>query len=100
VVGREPLTTELGSYSAIRLLCRGERVDAQGRKLGRPVRQATLWLTDDPLRLPLRVEAQTDLGTGEFVLTSYEPARRPLLLPKQLQGITEQRAAAPPSVVK
>lgn len=93
-MGREEIATAIGSRQAIRLLCRGERINAQGIKLGRPPRQATLWLSDDAVRIPLRIEAQTDYGTGEFELTSYEPARRPLI-PERLIGIIEHRGPTP-----
>lgn len=95
---REELKSAMGTQSAIRLLCQGQRVDDKGRKMGRPPRQATLWLSDDAYRLPLRIEAQTDYGTGEFELTSYEPARRPIPIPKRMIGVTETlKSAAPPA---
>lgn len=97
VLRREELKSAMGNQTAIRLLCTGQRVDAKGVKLPRPPRQATLWLSDDAYRLPLRIEAQTDYGTGEFELTSYEPARRPIPIPKRLTGIVETlKSHAPP----
>lgn len=92
VVGREELGTTLGTRQAVKLLCRGERISETGVKIGRPPRTATLWITDDAARLPLRVEGETELGKAEFELTGYEPGRRPLVPPKKLVGIVEQLA--------
>ena len=58
-------------------------------KINRPMRSAVIWISDDPARLPLRVEGQTELGTAEFVLTSFEAGRRTLLTPKKLLGMVE-----------
>lgn len=95
VEGREELTTAFGTHRAIKLACRGERIDINGRKTGRPPRTATLWLSDDPLRLPLLVTAQTDMGSGQFELTSHESGLRPVPIPKTFTGISERHAGAP-----
>jgi hypothetical protein len=96
VVGREELRSAMGTQQAIRLLCRGDRVNHFGQKVPEKApRQATLWVSDDNYHLPLRVEAQTAYGTGQFELTSFEPGRRPLPMPQQLLGITTQHAATP-----
>jgi hypothetical protein len=81
VVGREEIATTLepSTQRAVKFP-------------GRPPRLATLWVTDNALRLPLRVEGETELGKAEFALTGYEPGRRPLVPPKQLVGIVEQLA--------
>lgn len=92
VLGREELGTALGLRQAVKLLCRGERISENGVKLARPPRTATMWITDDSARLPLRVEGETELGKAEFELTGYEPGRRPLVPPKKLVGIVEQLA--------
>jgi hypothetical protein len=89
VVGREELRSAMGTQSAIKLSCRGERINHLGQSLGKPPRQATLWVSDDTYRLPLRVEAQTAYGTGQFELTNHEPARRPIPIPAKPTGITE-----------
>ena len=98
VLGREDIVTSIatgsgaGTQRAIKILCRGERISENGAKLVRPVRGATMWISDNAARLPLRVEGETELGKAEFALTSYELARRPLVPPKQLVGIVEQLA--------
>lgn len=92
VQGREDLTTTMGTQRAIKLACKGERIDINGRKVGRPPRTATLWLSDDERRLPLLVVAQTDMGNGQFELMSYEAGQRPLTPPRQFTGIAQSPA--------
>lgn len=91
VVGREELQTEAGLRKAIKIQCRGERIVNNGQKVGRPPRFGTVWVSDDAARLPLRIEGETELGKAEFVLTSFEPGRKPLPLPKKVIGINERR---------
>lgn len=92
VQGREELTTAMGTQTAIKLQCKGERIDQNGRKSGRTPRTATMWLSDDARRLPLLVVAQTDLGSGQFELTGYDPGARALPTPKTFAGITQTGA--------
>jgi hypothetical protein len=92
VLGRQDIQSELGTRRAIKLACTGERINENGEKLARPPRRGTVWVSDDAARLPLRIEGETELGKAVFALTSYEPGRRPLPLPKKLTGITEQLA--------
>lgn len=94
---RETISTPFGLRGAIRLACRGDRVDPNGQRTGQPPRLVTIWVGDDPMRLPLRAEANTDIGKGVFELTSFELPRRPLPLPKQLFGITQTLAGATPT---
>ena len=64
VVGRERVTVRAGAYSAI-------RIDLQLKRLGkklelephRKFRRATIWISDDENRIPLRIEAQIFVGT-------------------------------------
>lgn len=92
VAGREVTTGDFGTKRAIKLLCTGQRIDENGQKLVRPLRSATIWVSDDATRLPLRIEGDTELGKAVFSLTSYEPGVRPLQRPKTLIGIVEQLA--------
>jgi len=64
VVGREKISVHAGSYSAIKLELRLKRIGKQ-RQLEphRKFRGATIWVSDDPERLLLRVEAQIFVGT-------------------------------------
>lgn len=88
VAGREPLRTALGTRRAIRLHCRGRRVSPEGVVVAdRPVREATLWLSDDALRVPLRMQGETDLGLAQVELTSHEAPRRAWPAPPRLPGV-------------
>jgi Protein of unknown function (DUF3108) len=72
-LGRERLTGSSGTYNAIKL-------DLQLSKIGknrelqphRKFRRATVWLSDDPDRLLLRVQAQIFVGTVFAELQSVE----------------------------
>ena len=73
VLGRERLTVPAGSYNAIKL-------DLQLSKIGkehklephRKFRRATAWISDDPDRLMLRIEAQIFVGAVFAELQSIE----------------------------
>jgi hypothetical protein len=64
VTGRESLSVRAGNYKAIKM-------DLQLSKVGknlelephRKFRKATIWISDDPNRIVLRIEAQIFLGT-------------------------------------
>jgi hypothetical protein len=64
VLGRERVTVRAGAYNAI-------KVDLQLKRLGkdlelephRKFRRATVWISDDANRIPLRIEAQIFVGT-------------------------------------
>jgi Protein of unknown function (DUF3108) len=64
VIGREKISVHAGSYSAIKLDLRLKRIGKQ-RQLEphRKFRGATIWVSDDPERLLLRIEAQVFVGT-------------------------------------
>jgi Protein of unknown function (DUF3108) len=64
VIGREKISVHAGSYSAIKLDLRLKRIGKQ-RQLEphRKFRGATIWVSDDPQRLLLRIEAQVFVGT-------------------------------------
>jgi hypothetical protein len=73
VLGRERLTGPSGTYNAIKL-------DLQLSKIGknrelerhRKFRRGTVWLSDDPDRLLLKIEAQIFVGTVFAELQSVE----------------------------
>jgi hypothetical protein len=73
VLGRERLTSPSGTYNAIKL-------DLQLSKIGknrelerhRKFRRGTVWLSDDPDRLLLRIQAQIFVGTVFAELQSVE----------------------------
>jgi hypothetical protein len=64
VLGRERVTVRAGAYNAI-------KIDLQLKRLGknlelephRKFRRGTIWISDDPNRIPLRIEAQIFVGT-------------------------------------
>jgi hypothetical protein len=78
VLGRERLTGPSGTYNAIKL-------DLQLSKIGknrelephRKFRRGTVWLSDDPDRLLLRIQAQIFVGTvvAELQSVEFEDAR-------------------------
>lgn len=72
---RVRLTGASGPLPAILLDFDAARVDAQGHSLRKPSRHVRVWLSDDALRLPLRIEADTDFGLCQIELTNYVPGR-------------------------
>ena len=64
VVGREKISVHAGNYNAIKLDLRLKRI-GKHRQLEphRKFRGATIWVSDDPERLLLRIEAQIFVGT-------------------------------------
>jgi len=73
VLGREKITVASGSYDAIKL-------DVQLNKIGKKrellphkkFKKATVWLSDDPNRLVLRIEAQIFIGAVFAELQSMQ----------------------------
>jgi hypothetical protein len=78
VVGREKISVRAGSYSAIKLDLRLKRIGKQ-RQLEphRKFRGATIWVSDDPERLLLRIEAQIFVGTvfAELQSVSFDNSK-------------------------
>ncbi|HEY2569716.1 MAG TPA: DUF3108 domain-containing protein [Candidatus Udaeobacter sp.] len=78
VIGREKVSVHAGSYNAIKL-------DLQLKRIGkhlelephRKFRRATIWVSDDPERLLLRIEAQVFVGTvfAELQSTRFDSAK-------------------------
>jgi hypothetical protein len=64
VLGRERVSVRAGSYNAIKIDLDLKRI---GKKLElephRKFRRATIWISDDENRIPLRIEAQIFVGT-------------------------------------
>lgn len=60
---------------AIRIDVELTPIDVRGRNTGRPRRHLTVWLSDDPIRVLLRLNAETDLGPASLELSSYLPPR-------------------------
>jgi Protein of unknown function (DUF3108) len=64
VLGRERVSVRAGTYNAIKIDLQLKRI---GKKLElephRKFRRATIWISDDENRIPLRIEAQIFVGT-------------------------------------
>jgi hypothetical protein len=73
VLGRERLTVPAGTYNAIKLDLQLSKIGKQ-RQLEphRKFRRAVVWISDDPDRLMLRIEAQIFVGTVFAELQSVE----------------------------
>lgn len=72
VVRREKISVRAGTYSAIRLDLRlqkiGEQMELEPHK---KFRRASVWVSDDNVRIPLRAEAQIFIGTVFAELQSF-----------------------------
>jgi hypothetical protein len=76
VLGHERIAVRAGAYNAIKMDLQLKRV---GNKLElqphRKFRRATIWISDDENRIPLRVEAQIFVGTvfAELQAVRFDP---------------------------
>ena len=81
VLGREKINVRSGSYSAIKMDLQLSKIDKDLQlQPHKKFRKATIWLSDDADRIPLRIEAQIFVGTVFAELQSvkfdnHEPAR-------------------------
>jgi uncharacterized protein DUF3108 len=78
LTSRETVRTALGTFPALRIDGLATRVNSRlGFDLTKKPRTYTVWLSDDNDRVPLRVQARTELGDLDVELVSYErPSRR------------------------
>lgn len=73
VLGRERLTVPAGTYNAIKFDLQLSKIGkARALEPHRKFRRATAWISDDPDRLLLRIEAQIFIGTVSVDLQSVE----------------------------
>jgi hypothetical protein len=73
VLGRERLTGPSGAYNAIKLDLQLSKIGKNGElEPHRKFRRASVWLSDDPDRLLLRIQAQIFVGTVFAELQSVE----------------------------
>jgi len=73
VLGRERLSVPAGTYNAIKLDLQLSKVGKDRQLLPhRKFRRATAWISDDPDRLMLRIEAQIFVGTVFAEMQSVE----------------------------
>lgn len=68
--GREKLHTALGDFETFRVI--PSVLYASNSALSKEARRVVLWISADPRRLPLRVEASTFIGTVRTDLISIE----------------------------
>jgi hypothetical protein len=73
VLGRERMTVPAGTYNAIKFDLQLNRIGQEGQlQPHRKFRRATAWLSDDPDRLLLRIEAQVFVGSVSAELQAVE----------------------------
>jgi hypothetical protein len=72
VLGRERVTVPAGTYNAIKLDLQLNRIKDGGLQPHRKFRSAKAWLSDDPDRLFLKMEAQVFIGSVFCQLQSVE----------------------------
>lgn len=71
VLDRRPVHVPAGSYSAIRLDLKLQRIGKKGKlEPHRKFKRATAWISDDSDRLPLRIDAEIFIGTVTAELES------------------------------
>lgn len=78
VTGREKLSVHAGNYNAIKMDLQLSKLDKNlDLQPHRKFRKATIWISDDPDRLVLRIEAQIFLGTifAELQTVKFEGAK-------------------------
>lgn len=78
VLGRERVTVPSGTYNAIKFDLRLNKIGKQGElEPHRKFRRATAWISDDPDRLLLRLEAQIFIGSvfAELQSVDFESAK-------------------------
>jgi hypothetical protein len=64
VLGREKISVRAGNYNAIKLDLKLKRIsDHLELQPHKKFRRATIWVSDDALRVILRIEAQVFVGT-------------------------------------
>lgn len=72
LVGREELDGPLGRRATLRIVGVSSRLTGHGDDdRGRATRSYTIWLSDDALRIPVRIVATTELGAVTAQATSY-----------------------------
>ena len=72
VVGRERITVPAGSYNAIKFDLQINRIKDGQLEPHRKFRRASAWLSDDPDRLLLKIEAQVFIGSVVCELQSVD----------------------------
>ena len=80
VRGKEQVTTEYASLTALRFDGHAYKMDRDGAKaVGDDERDFSIWISDDDGRVPLQVVAKTDYGDMKMQLVDYQPGSGPRL---------------------
>jgi hypothetical protein len=72
VLGRERVTVPAGTYNAIKFDLQLNRIKGGQLQPHRKFRRASAWLSDDPDRLLLKIEAQVFIGSVFCELQSVD----------------------------
>ena len=99
VTGREKISVRVGTYNAIRLDLQLKRI---GKNLElqphRKFRRGTIWVSDDPERLIVRIEAQVFVGTvfAELQSVRFDSPKQASREPTDLRsaGLADDACAA------
>jgi len=76
------LVTELGELPVLRFDARTTKLDrAGGVWVGQEQRDFTLWISDDNDRVPLKLDAKSDLGSISMDIVDYQPGTGQRLRP-------------------
>jgi hypothetical protein len=77
VLGHEPVTVPAGTHNAIKLEMKLDKIKDHELKPHKKFKQAFIWLSNDPDRLILRIEAHVFLGTvfAELQSAQFEGAK-------------------------
>ncbi len=71
---RTTLVTELGELPVIRFDAKTTKLDRSGVPwAGQPERVFTMWISDDHDRVPLKLDADSDLGALAMDIVDYQP---------------------------
>jgi hypothetical protein len=72
--GKGSLVTELGELPVLRFDAKTTKIDRNGQKwAGQAERTFTLWISDDNDRVPLKLDATSDLGSISMDIVDYQP---------------------------
>jgi len=80
--GKGTLVTELGELPVLRFDAVTSKIDRNGQRwAGQEDRKFTLWISDDNDRVPLKLDATSDLGSISMDIVDYQPGNGARLRP-------------------
>ena len=74
IVGREAVTTKAGTFDAYRITPRAQNLNKSG--YANRMRHATVWISADSRRLPVKVQSQVFVGSVDFELVKNRSEER------------------------